>query len=155
MGDQAPAQPVQDILVGGRTADDWNVGSWGDVVARGKVSALAQVKEPGYFIGASGEGKATAHFLDQLAFNGVFLVFAKKPHAEMSLHARRMRQGSGGICRYWQVAREASTGCLRGRIHHPALLGEYLFRGTLGAPPTKRIIAVPTEAQTANLLLTA
>ena len=41
---------------------------------------------------------------------------------------------------------------LQGRVKVGDL---YLFRGTLGAPPTKRIIAVPTEAQTANLLLTA
>ena len=61
MGDQAPAQLVQDILVGGRTADDRNVGSWDDVVAGGKVSALGEVEAPCFFIGASGKGKATAH----------------------------------------------------------------------------------------------
>ena len=31
-----------------RTADDWNVGRRGDVVAGCKVSALGEVEEPGY-----------------------------------------------------------------------------------------------------------
>ena len=61
MGYQAPTQQVQDILLGGGTADDRNIGSRGDVVARGKVGALGQVEEPGYFLGASGKSKATAH----------------------------------------------------------------------------------------------
>ena len=52
--------------MGGGTANDRNIGSWGDVVAGGKVSALGEVEDPCYFIGASGEGKATAHFLDHL-----------------------------------------------------------------------------------------
>ena len=73
MGYQAPTQQVQDILVGGGTADDRNIGCWGDVVAGGKVSALGEVKEPGYFIGASGKSEATAHFLDHLAFNDWYI----------------------------------------------------------------------------------
>ena len=44
-----------------RTSDDRNVVCWSDVVAGSKGSALGEVEEQCYIIGASGEGKATAH----------------------------------------------------------------------------------------------